>query len=145
MTKIDLYLIQGDGFSDQVQFCCRLIEKARQHDNTVHVQTREAYQSEAINESLWAFRPESFIPHLIGQSSHPHYSVTIDVHSLNNSAAKNRDLLILIDSPLPSSIQDFKRLCLIVPNQQDALKQARQHYRQLASDGLNVHTHDLRK
>ncbi len=145
MTKVDLYLIPGNGLQDQVQFCCRLIDKAVQHGNRIHVQTREAFQSEALNEALWSFRADAFIPHCIGQADSDDVPVTIDLVSLQKDKTQSRDVLILLDAPPPSNLLDFKRLCIVVPNDKDALQAARSHYKQLAQQKLNVNTHDLRK
>lgn len=145
MDKADLYLLPSNSFADQIQFCCRLVEKALSHAHAMHIQTEEPIQNEALNDALWSFKASSFLPHAVGQNQHQEYPITIDTLSLSANNEGHRDLLILLNTNLPSNYSDFERLSILVINQEDKIQSARSLYKQLKSAGTDVNIHDLRK
>lgn len=145
MKKADLYLIAGEGFSDLIQFCCRLTEKALAQGHKIHIQTEEAYQNEALNDALWSFKAESFLPHAVGQHEYQSHPITIDTLSISTNNEGHRDLLILLGANLPANFNDFKRMSILIPNNTDKIEIARKIYKQLKKTGLEVNIHDLRK
>ena len=64
MTRIDFYQITGD----QQAFTCRLIDQVYRRGHQIYVHTASMEQAERLDEDLWSFRPDSFVPHaLTGQ------------------------------------------------------------------------------
>lgn len=111
----------------------------------MHIQTEEPIQNEALNDALWSFKASSFLPHAVGQNQHQEYPITIDTLSLSANNEGHRDLLILLNTNLPSNYSDFERLSILVINQEDKIQSARSLYKQLKSAGTDVNIHDLRK
>jgi DNA polymerase-3 subunit chi len=144
MNRIDLYLLKGNTFSDQIDFCCRLTEKAFPQHPKIHIQTEEAIQNEALNSALWTFKPDSFLPHSIGIENNEQTPITIDTVPFSSNNTNDFDLLILLCKQLPENFQKFKRLCLIVANIDQEIAHARQLYKQLKKTGLEVHIQDMR-
>lgn len=148
MKRVDFYLLGGSNFADQLNFCCRLAEKAVSQNNSVHIQTAEAIQNEALNEALWAFKAESFLPHAVGQDKFRDYPITIDTQSTNlnvdNKGEANRDLLMLLSNDLPVNYKNFKRLSLVIINQAEIIQESRKLYKQLKTEGFEVYIHDQR-
>ena len=147
MPRIDLYLLKEANFSEQISFCCRLTEKAAERHSRIHIQTVDSMQDEALNSALWTFKPEGFIPHTIGQDypSQTAPPVIIDTAPLSAKLQKDDSLLILLQKSLPEEFEQFSRLCLIIPNVEVEIQDARILYKQLKSLGHEVHIHDLRK
>ncbi len=144
MKQADIYLIKGSSFSDQVQFCCRLAEKAFKQNMTMHIQTSEAYQNEALNEALWSYKAESFLPHAVGQGNAESAPITIDTSTLSHNNQGHRELLILLGQELPSNLNEFQRVTMIVPDQEELLSAARTNYKTLKTKRIDVKIHDLR-
>ena len=165
MPQTDLYLIQGNAFSDIVNFCCRLTEKAYLLGHRVHILTEESYQNEAINEALWSFKEQSFIPHAVidegnnevsGDGDHGasnSYRVTIGAlgsHFIaphtqrNKTLEKDKGLLVCLGTQLPKQHDKHNRVSIIVPNNTEAIESARTTYRQLKTAKVHVTIHDLR-
>lgn len=61
MTKIDFYQISGD----EQTFACRLIDKVYRAGHRIYVHTGSARQAEELDDHLWVFREDSFIPHAL--------------------------------------------------------------------------------
>lgn len=145
MAKADLYLIQGEGFSDQVNFCCRLSEKAFSLGHSIHILTAESYQNEAIDVALWSFKAESFIPHeVLSASTSPDLAVTISALS-QPPPGKAKELLISTSLKLLEDLEGYKRIAIIVVNEEQAIAEARTLFRHLKALNFDVQTHDLRR
>jgi DNA polymerase-3 subunit chi len=144
MKQVDFYLLKSSAFSDQVGFCCRLSEKALAQQNKIHIQTKDSIQSDALNEALWSFKAESFLPHAIGQNLDQDYPITIDSQALEQQNTKQRNLLILLCSEIPRNHHYFERMCLIVINEEDDIQLAREQYKLFKKQGVKVNIHDMR-
>ena len=145
MNRVDFYLLKSNAFSDQIGFCCRLTEKALAQQNNIHIQTKDNIQSDALDEALWSFKPESFLPHAIGQDQYPEHPITIDSNALNQMNKAPRNLLILLCTEIPRNNQHFDRMCVIVTNIESDIQQAREQYKHFKQQGLEVNIHDMRR
>ena len=144
MKRVDFYLLKSSTFSDQIGFCCRLSEKALAQQNNIHIQTKDGIQSDALNEALWSFKADSFLPHTIGQDLHQTFPITIDSQALAQQSKTQRDLLILLCSEIPRHHENFVRMCVVVPNQETDIQLAREQYKHFKKQGLTVNIHDMR-
>ncbi len=65
MTRVDFYLLDDDSTDSLIDFTCRLIEKIRANGQRTHIHADDSGLSRRIDQALWNFKPESFIPHLL--------------------------------------------------------------------------------
>lgn len=65
MTRIDFYSLVSGSRHDIVATTCLLIEKARARGQRVHIHTDDHALAESIDQKLWNFRADSFIPHIV--------------------------------------------------------------------------------
>lgn len=65
MTRVDFYLLDGKGAEVVIEFTCRLIEKIRSNSQKAHVHADDQDLLYRIDQALWNFKPESFIPHCL--------------------------------------------------------------------------------
>ena len=144
MNRADLYLLSTPSMTEQVNFCCRLTEKAFVDFKRIHIQTSESIQNEALDTALWTFKPESFLPHDIGQAVKPLPPIIIDSENLQDALFAESNLLILMATKLPDNAKDFDRMCILVPNNEQDIQEARNLYKALKTQGIEVHIHDMR-
>lgn len=151
ISQADFYLIDADYEQERVDFLCRLVEKAWQQQFKIYIYTDSSAQAEQVNERLWHFKPQSFLPHGIEQhltvEKRIHYSVIIGIHDTQNQEIKlaHSDLLINISNFLPISYKAFNRYIEISSQQPVALQQSRLHYRILNQQNIKIQHHDLRR
>jgi DNA polymerase-3 subunit chi len=132
--------------SDQIDFVCRLCEKAVDDYQRIHIQTEQSVHNEALDTRLWTFKAESFLPHeIISPDKKPLAPILINSHDMNEAHFLESNLLILLASSLPENAHRFDRLCIVVPNHEAEIQQARQLYKQLAQKKIEVHIHDRRQ
>lgn len=144
MKRADLYLLSTPSMSEQIDFCCRLCEKAVDDFQRIHIQTEQSVHNEALDTALWTFKAESFLPHALGQEKHILAPIVIDSENLQSHFFLDSNLLILLSGTLPDNAEKFDRLCIVVRNHEPEIQQARQLYKQLAKQKIEVHIHDRR-
>jgi DNA polymerase-3 subunit chi len=67
MARADFYLIDKPRFRDDpLLLVCELVKKAFAAEQPTLILARTPEQAEALDEKLWEFDDESFIPHQIG-------------------------------------------------------------------------------
>ena len=63
MTHIDFYITTAKNADELFSFACRLTEKAYRCHCNIYLHTDSEQQMLALDEKLWNFRANSFLPH----------------------------------------------------------------------------------
>lgn len=114
-----------------------LLEKTLERGWRAMVRTSDAARAEAIDELLWTYRDDSFLPHGLGNDSdgQPVWIVAGD------ASPEGRDALFLVDGAeaAPTEIAALER-CIMIFNGADdeAVAQARKFWKAAAADGHAV-------
>ncbi len=161
MTKIDFYITSIVDSNDYLNFACRLTEKAfrKQHNVYLHTESKEVMQS--LDDMMWTFRPNSFLPHGNELSSH----IDSDHHSTSNQAnnqsdealvgraevmlgfsgnpGKHHDILINLTSGTPKFFSRFSRVAEVVSANEAAKVKSRERYKFYRDRGYPIEVHNL--
>ncbi|TVP58780.1 MAG: DNA polymerase III subunit chi [Halomonadaceae bacterium] len=137
------YLLAEDTESARLHHAARLAEKARQQGDTVGLYCEDDDQASALDDMLWGFRPEAFLPHerLMQSGDQCATGVGIFCHEPNTG---DWQTLIVLSSRLPADSTRFPRLALIASSDPEVLQQAREQFRQLKQQGVTPRVLDLR-
>ena len=139
--RVDFYILKQDNPRAHYHFACRLIEKAYRHKHTVYVHTENTAEAHRLDELLWTFRDESFIPHnLAGEGPTPPPPVQL---GCNHEPHQFNDILINFAQTIPTFYQRFKRVIEIVPHQEDHKKLARDHYCIYRDQNCQLQSHNI--
>ena len=146
MTRVDFYILTGEAHANSEQFACRLAEKVYLLGQGVYLHTENAAQSAMLDQLLWSYKQNSFVPHAIeGESPDPDVAVLIghgsDTESHNH--AQNRELLINLASEIPLFFSSFKRVVEIINNDEQAKQSGRDHYRFYRDRGYTLENHNI--
>lgn len=142
MPRVTFYVIQDGEARHLLPIACRLIEKAFLGRHKVYVQAASRAQAEALDEALWAFKPESFIPHhLVGEGPTPPPPVRIGWEQPPPDAG---DILLNLHPQIPETFGRFQRILEIVTGTAEERAPQRLHWRHYREQGLTVDSHDLR-
>lgn len=157
MTQIDFYILAENSHRDMNQMVCRLCEKALAQKMNVLIYTRSAAQAQQLDDLLWTFKPDSFIPHtsqfngLEGDDSYS-YPVLISSDSATDATtfsgnkkimSQYNQLLINLTSTPPPFFQQFERIAEMVGNNNEEKETARNRYRWYREKGLTLNKYDL--
>ncbi len=139
--RIDFYLLAEQSEQPVEHFVCRLVEKAYHANHRICVYTDSAKHAELLDETLWTFRPDAFLPHhLCGEGPTPPPPIHI---TYDNAPCAHQDVLINLTSQIPSFFNTFRRVIEIVPAEDERRAQAREHYKAYRQQGLTPQTIDL--
>ena len=122
MTRIDFYQLNPDRHRyDQV--VCQLCQKAYDKKQTTLLLTQNPQQSQHLDQRLWTYRDDSFLPH---DCEEVEGLVTpILIHD-NPEPRGDRQLLINLSATVPDYFAQFERVIELVTG--DNKIQAREHY-----------------
>lgn len=139
MARADFYLIDKPRFREQpLLLVCELVRRAYAQRQPVLVLVRDLDEAEALDELLWSFDEEAFIPHQIaGDDDDGETAVLIVPPGVQTP---DRTLVVnLRDEPCQ---RDCQRLLEVVPADPDARAGSRARWRAYQQRGLALAKHD---
>ncbi|MEX0375240.1 DNA polymerase III subunit chi [Spiribacter pallidus] len=136
MPRIDFYILDRGGDDAREHFCCRLAARAWQQGLDVHIRTADEASAQRLDEALWTFEPESFIPH--GQSSQDGHNPIV----IHPDPAPGR-LLINLGEDLPAQWSERERIAEIITADEAVRRAGRQRYRDYQQAGIDPRTHRI--
>jgi DNA polymerase-3 subunit chi len=141
VPRIDFYVLPDQRDNGRALLACRLADKAYNLGHTVYLLTASEAQAAVLDDLLWTFRQDSFIPHerypLAGEESSP---VLIGA---TLPAEVNRQVLINYTDGLPEGFERFERVVELVDSHPEVLAKSRERFRQYRERGLTPETHKL--
>lgn len=132
MTRIDFYILQENASEARWRFACRVVDKALRSGHTVLLTVDSSEDAQQLDDLLWTFKPESFIPHQVFDSRSDTAAtapVAIATNTLgDHQLHEHRGLLINLGSSIPAWFSRFERLSEIVIQEPAVLKNTRDHF-----------------
>ena len=71
MTRIDFYILQDVEIDAMHRFACRLATKAMSNGNDVHIHTANDAAAQTLDDLLWVYPEQRFVPHDLASDSSP--------------------------------------------------------------------------
>jgi len=144
MPRADFYLIQKPRFREEpLLLVCELARKAHEAGLPTLIFARDAAQAEQLDDLLWSFDPDAFIPHQIaGAEGQDDDEEEADVLIVAPGAeAAMRGLVInLRDEPVQGSLD---RVLEVVPADESARGPLRERWKQYQARGFDLKKHDM--
>lgn len=140
MPSADFYLIAKPRFREEpLLLVCELVRKAHAANLPTLVLARDLEQAEALDELLWAFDDEAYIPHQIAGDDEDDLSpVLIATPDMD---VPLRPLLVnLRDAAAEGS---FDRVLEVVPADDSAREPLRERWKAYKARGLELKKHDM--
>lgn len=139
--RVDFYLLSNPETEACWLFTCRLIEKAYLRGHRLFVLCANQQEAEYLDELLWTFQDDSFIPHnLQGEGPEPPPSVQI---GFEKEPRGFNDILINFADPVPTYAQRFNRVIEVIASNEEAKIMGRHHYRYYQAKGCTPHIHEI--
>ena len=141
MPQVDFYVLADPGDGAALHAACRVVEKAWGMGLTVHVQARDEEHAERMDQALWTFRQDSFVPHeRWAGGDPPRTRVTVSAAEV---APREPDVLVNLGAPVPAWYAACGRIAEIVGGDPQARAAGRERYRVYRDAGLELRTHEL--
>jgi DNA polymerase-3 subunit chi len=139
--RVDFYLLASDQPDARRLIACRLLEKAYSRGHRVYVHCANQEDAELLDDLLWSFRDDSFVPHnLLGEGPEPPPPVQI---GFGKEPRGFNDILLNLAPEIPSFSTKFKRIMELVSNQETEKEQSRAHYKEYRARGFELNTHHI--
>jgi len=125
MTRIEFYVLPDSTTAGRTRAACQLAAKGWQHDLPVFIRCQDESQCAEMDDLLWGFRAERFIPHELFDED-PQAPVVI---GLEQAPAIGQGLLINLAPTLSPHTDGFSRVIEIVNQQPELLTVCRENFR----------------
>jgi DNA polymerase-3 subunit chi len=142
-TQVMFYLLSDDKESDENEpdsnsalyhACLQACYFYRQNQR-VFIYTQDQQQAEAVDEMLWAFDSDSFVPHnLVGEG--PKQGAAVEIST--QAPQSRRAILINLTATVPSFANQFQLIVDFVPSDEKLKQQARERFKAFRQWGFQV-------
>lgn len=138
MTAVDFYILPASDPLQRLMFVCRLTEKAVGSGHRVIIAAGSTDEAEQLDQLLWEFSPESFLPHRqIDARSSTDAHCPVDI-TASDQYLDHHDVLINLQLEIPACFSRFERYAEVVIQREDILLNSRQHWRFFQHRGYPV-------
>ncbi|MEI6894845.1 MAG: DNA polymerase III subunit chi [Colwellia sp.] len=141
-TQVMFYLLNDDVTDQEEKASCSALYHAclqasyfyRQHQR-VYIYTQDKQHAEQVDEMLWAFDSDSFVPHnLVGEGPKQGAMVEIGYQAPQG----RRAVLINLTSSVPNFANQFQLIVDFVPRDETLKQQARERFKTCRQWGFQV-------
>lgn len=140
MAQVDFYNIPTTDTKTCLIFACKIINKAWQHNYTCYVHCNDSQQCEQLNQLLWSFKTDSFIPHGLLEEQLFDTPVILGAKGMDYQTIPHT-LLVNLTPEQPQNQQQFARIVEFVMEDAHLKDNARQKFRlyQQANNQVKYH------
>lgn len=139
--RVDFYLLSNPEPDAYWTLACRLLEKAWLRKHRVFVLCPSREEAETLDECLWTFKEQSFIPHNI-QGEGPEVPPAVQIGYTGEPQGYN-DILLNLSPEIPTFANRFKRIMEIVKPDETAKGLSRLHYKEYKNRQYVMYTHNI--
>jgi DNA polymerase-3 subunit chi len=141
MPQVEFHILSEAGDVARLRHACQLTEKAYEQGQRVYVLTADDAEAQRLDEMLWTFRDQAFIPHeVISPSSPTHPRIMAVIGATEPPPEGFQALLINMSNTLPVSVDVFARICEVVDADPQRKQQARDRFKQYRDRGDQLQT-----
>ncbi len=131
--RIEFYVLSSANPADRLRAACQLAAKGWRHGLPVLLRCSDAAQREELDQLLWRFRAESFIPHsLIEDDAQAPVLLALD-----EAPPVQQGLLINLASSISPHVDRFSRVIEIVNQEPALLAACRENFRAYRQRGYD--------
>lgn len=141
MPRADFYLIQKPRFREEpLRLVCELVRKAYDANLWTLVLARDADQAEALDELLWSFEEDAYIPHQVAGADEEDELTPVLIATPDSDVPLRALVINLRDAPVDGG---FERVLEVVPADDAARGPLRERWKQYQARGLDLKKHDM--
>ena len=139
--QIDFYVLQEESPGGQFKLACRIVEKAYRLGHRVYVRTDNEDDTNVLDDLLWTFSQNSFVPHQLSTESNLLEStVVIGEHP---PSAEGTDVVISVADDPVLDFTAYLRVVDIVGFEDDEKASGRGRFRYYRERGVEPNTHQI--
>ena len=141
MPRADFYLIDKPRFREEpLLLVCELAKRGYAANLPILVLARDAAQAEALDDLMWSFDPDEYLPHQIAELDEGDDDTPILI-STPEMDIPTRALLINLRDAAPDGA--FERVLEVVPADASAREPLRERWKHYQSLGFELKKYDM--
>ena len=141
MPRADFYLIAKPRFlNEPLRLVCELCRKANDAGMPTVVLARDMAQAEALDDLLWSFDPDAFIPHQIVDSDQDEEEALVLIATPDQAIPSRQLVINLRDAPF---LDECERVLEVVPADPAAREPLRERWRQYKAADYTLNKYDM--
>jgi len=140
MPRADFYLIDKPRFREApLRLVCELARKAYDAEQPTLILVQSMGQAEALDDELWAFEPDAFVPHQIAGNDEDELAAVLIVPP----EVETPDRPLVINLRDESVSRTFERVLEVVPADTFAREGSRRRWSEYKARGFELGKHDM--
>jgi len=149
VTQVDFYILPETSDDSRLTFACRLAGKAVQRELSVFVLAESEPDARRLDELLWTFAQNSFIPHRFAWASAATPVAEPVIIGCKSRAEDGEnethdwDLMINLTGEVPDEFGRYERLAEVLDADPARREHGRERYRYYRDRGYELKTHQL--
>ncbi|MBB1087992.1 DNA polymerase III subunit chi [Lysobacter sp. SG-8] len=141
MARADFYLIAKPRFREEpLRLVCELVKRAYEKGLPTLVLARDAAQAEQLDDLLWSFEPDAFIPHQIAGLDMDEDEADVLIAAPDADVPLRPIVVNLRDGAVEGT---FERVLEVVPADESARGPLRERWKQYQARGIDLNKHDM--
>ncbi len=143
MTQVKFYIIPGQAPNSRELTACRLTEKILGLGKRVFIHTDSPGSARRLDEMLWTFRADSFVPHGLYPADEDDPALRVLIGH-DTAPERETDVLINLTDAVPPFFGRFSQVVELVNDDETVKAQGRERFRFYRDRGYDMQTHQLR-
>jgi DNA polymerase-3 subunit chi len=141
VTRVDFYVLADDDTERWLDYGCRLIQKAQRQSLKTLVLFDDEHTLNQLDQALWNFQPESYVPHAKLGSGSEDLPVLL---SQGQDCDTHHDMLVSFGTNIPKFFGRFERYAHIVNQDKGRISAARLNYKYFKDRAYPLHYHNIK-
>ena len=141
--RVDFYVLKRADSKARNLFACRLAEKAYLKQHQVLMLTGDESAARELDELLWTFNDDSFVPHAVCRSGEPVDPWTPVYIGTDPDVTLRPDLVLNMAGCAPDSLQRFTRIAEIIDADEERKRLGRDRFKIYRDAKIPLETHQF--
>jgi len=147
MPQVDFYILTQIHTRElRDRFVCQLVDKAWHQGYFIYILMESLSQAKVLDEIMWTFKQESFLPHDIYPDVAAHAPIKIGYtteFSVEKSGPQDKSVLVNLTETVPSFVHQFARTVEIVIDTEETRASGRERYRFYRRENYLLFSHTI--
>jgi len=143
MVTVEFHILSEAGDIARMRHACKLVEELYAKGERSYVRASDSSEAQRMDDLLWTFRDQAFIPHEIAAATSPSHPRIISLIGDDTTPVTFGSALINISNALPTAIDSVQQIFEVVDADPAHKQQARERYKQYRDRGCQLETKNL--
>ena len=140
MPQADFYVLPAADPAVRQRFLCRLAEKIVPTGHQLYVHCTSEAEARAVDQLLWSFRDESFIPHQLATAD----GDAPVIIGWQDDQIPGNHVFVNLTEDLPAQVTGTERVVEIVVQVDAVLASTRRNFKHYKDAGYHINMNDMR-